>query len=193
MRSGLVKGRGSAVRTMDWLKDVLRQYAGAPGGGSVALGQDPSVVERDFDQVARVAPRDDLSDGLAAAFRSEQTPPFPEMLGSLFGRSPGLQRAGILQMLASALGPSVLAQILGKRGLGGVLRDGQAEQINPEVAARIPPEAVTEAAQQAEKKDPSIIDRLSRVYAEQPQLIKTLGAAALAIAMARVAQRKGTL
>ena len=68
---------------MDWIKDLLRQYA---GGGQVALAQDPSTVENDFDRVAEVADRDDVADGLAEAFRSDQTPPFPSMLADLFGR-----------------------------------------------------------------------------------------------------------
>lgn len=173
------------------LTDLLRQYTGS--GASAAAGRDRAAVERDFDEVAQQTPANDLSDGLAAAFRSDQTPPFPEMLSSLFGRSSGAQRAGILQNLIATLGPTVLAQILGRRGLGGVLGGGNPDQISPEVAAQVPPEVVKEAAEQAERKDPSIIDRLSRAYADQPQLFKTLGAAALAIAMARMAQRKGTL
>jgi hypothetical protein len=173
------------------LQGLLDQYTSAAVSG--ARGADPAAVERDFDQVSRETPADDLSEGLAAAFRSDQTPPFPEMLSSLFGRSSGTQRAGIVQTLLAALGPTVLAQILGKRGLGGVLGGGRPDQISPEVAAQVPPDAIKEAAEQAERKDPSIIDRLSRAYAEQPQLVKTLGAAALAIAMARLAQRKGTL
>lgn len=173
------------------LTDLLRQYTGS--GASAAAGRDRAAVERDFDEVAQQTPANDLSDGLAAAFRSDQTPPFPEMLSSLFGRSSGAQRAGILQNLIATLGPTVLAQILGRRGLGGVLGGGKPDEISPEVAAQVPPEVVKEAAEQAERKDPSIIDRLSRAYADQPQLFKTLGAAALAIAMARMAQRKGTL
>jgi hypothetical protein len=174
------------------LTDLLRQYTGG-SGASVAAGRDPAAIERDFDEVSQQTPANDLSDGLAAAFRSDQTPPFPEMLSRLFGRSSGAQRAGILQNLIATLGPTVLAQILGRRGLGGVLGGGKPDEISPEVAAQVPPEVVKEAAEQAERKDPSIIDRLSRAYADQPQLFKTLGAAALAIAMARMAQRKGTL
>lgn len=45
-------------------------------------------------------------------------------------------------------------------------------------------------AAEAEKKDPSVVDRISKFYADQPALIKTLGGLALTVAMARVAQRQ---
>jgi hypothetical protein len=45
-------------------------------------------------------------------------------------------------------------------------------------------------AAEAEAKDPSIVDRISKFYAEQPALIKTLGGLALTIAMAKIAQRQ---
>ena len=70
---------------MDFLKQigaVLDQYENA------RPDQPPAAVERDFDAFSRVAPQTTLSEGLAAAFRSEATPPFPHMLGQLFGRSP---------------------------------------------------------------------------------------------------------
>ena len=65
--------------------------------------------------------------------------------------------------------------------------------MSPEVAQQIPPDVVEEVAREAEKKDPSIVDRISEVYAKQPELLKVLGGAALAIALGRMAQRKGTL
>ena len=45
-------------------------------------------------------------------------------------------------------------------------------------------------AAEAEKKDPSIVDRISQLYAQQPQLVKTLGAAALSVVLAQVLQRQ---
>jgi hypothetical protein len=39
----------------------------------------------------------------------------------------------------------------------------------------------------AQTQDPSIIDRVSAIYAEHPVLIKSLGAAALTIAMKKIA------
>ena len=185
---------------MDQIGNILQQYSGA--GAQTAAGAQPASgqVQEDFDQFAQAAPQSAVADGLAAAFRSEQTPPFPQMLGQLFGQSDGTQRASILNTLICALGPTVVAQILARRGgggggggigdlLGGLLGGGQ-QQVTPEVARQIPPEAVEEIAQQAEQRDPSIVDMASKFYAEHPQLVKTLGAAALAIALAKVAQRR---
>jgi hypothetical protein len=61
------------------------------------------------------------------------------------------------------------------------------------VADQIPADVVEEVAREAEKKDPSIIDRVSDIYAQQPQLLKVLGGAALAIALGKMAQKRGTL
>jgi hypothetical protein len=200
---------------MNWmsgLNDLLQQYNG------VRPQQAPDTVEDDFDQFTQAAPPTAVSDGLAAAFRDDQTPPFPNMLGQLFEKSNGQQRASILNTLISALGPTVLSQILARGGgggigagggatgggalgggglsdiLGGILGGGgggaqQTPQITPEQAEQISPEAVEQVAAEAEKKDPSIIDRVSDIYASQPTLIKILGGAALAVALSKIAER----
>ena len=173
---------------MNWINqlgDIFQQYTGS------SAGEAPSTVQDDFDQFAQHAPTGTLADGLASAFRSDQTPAFGQMIGDLFGQSNGQQRAGILNTLISTLGPTLVAQLLARRGasgLAGLLNGGQTE-ITPEEAQRVPPEAVQEIAAHAEKQDPSIIDTLSNFYAEHPTLVKTLGGAALAIAMASIAQR----
>ena len=188
---------------MDWMNQIsglLQQY-----GGGANSAQAPNSVDNDFDQFAQVAPPSAMSQGLAAAFRSNQTPDFGQMAANLFANSGGQQRAGILNTLIRAAGPAVIAHILSRNvggaqqqqggggGLGGLidmLRGGGQPQITPEVAKQIPPEAVQEIAQQAQQKDPSIIDRVSDFYAEHPTLIKTLGGAALAIALAKVAENQ---
>ena len=84
---------------MDWMNQIgglLQQYSGAQPE------QAPDTVEDDFDQFTQAAPESALADGLSAAFRSEQTPPFGQMLGQMFGQSSGTQRAGILNTLISA-------------------------------------------------------------------------------------------
>jgi hypothetical protein len=142
--------------------------------------------------MAQTAPKSALADGLAAAFRSDQTPAFGQMLGQLFGQSNNQQRAGILNTLISTLGPTLVAQFLsrgGASGLAGLLGGGQAE-VTPEQAAQVSPQAVQEIAAEAEQKDPSVIDTLSHFYAQHPTLIKTLGAGALTIALAKIAQRQ---
>jgi hypothetical protein len=169
---------------MNQLGGLLAQYAG------VGAAQASDSVHDDFDQFAQSAPQPALADGLAAAFRSNQTPAFGNMVGQLFGRSNGDQRSGILNTLISALGPSIVSQFLARRGdsgLAGLLSGGQTS-VSPEQAQQVPPEAVEELAAHAEKKDPSIIDTISGFYAEHPTLVKSLGAAALTVALAKIAQ-----
>ena len=165
--------------------DLLGQY------GGVAAQRAPDTVYEDFDQLAQTAPQSALADGLAEAFRSDRTPPFGQMLGQLFGQSSGYQRANILNTLIATLGPTLVAQLLSRRGasgLAGLLGGGQS-QITPEQAEQVPPEAVQEIAAQAEKQDPSVIDRMSEFYAEHPTLIKTLGSVALTLALAKISQQ----
>lgn len=175
---------------MDWMNQlggILQQYSGAQAN------QTPQTVDNDFDQLAQAAPSSAIADGLAAAFRSDQTPAFGQMVAQMFGNASGQQRAGILNTLIGALGPTVISQILsrsgGLSGLAGLLGGGQ-NQVTPEQAEQIPTEAVEALASQAEEKDPSIIDRLSGFYAEHPMLVKGLGAAALTIALAKIAERQ---
>ena len=82
---------------LDQLGGLLQQYAGS--------GQATQTTEQDFDNAANVAPREAMSQGLAEAFRSDQTPPFANMLGQLFANSSGSQRASILNTLIAAAGP----------------------------------------------------------------------------------------
>jgi hypothetical protein len=170
---------------MDQIGGLLQRYAGAG-----AQDAQPDAHDH-FDQFAQAAPRSAVADGLAAAFRSDQTPPFPQMIAQMFGQSNGQQRAGILNTLIGAVGPTVLSQILarqggGASGLAGLLGGG-AQSVPPEVAQQISPEAVREIAQQAEQHDPSVVDMASNFYAQHPQLVKTLGAAALTVALAKIA------
>ena len=86
----------------DQLSSVLQQYANSTGTGQV----NPQVNEH-FDQVAQAAPSGTLADGLAAAFRSNNTPAFGQMLGSMFNQSNGEQKAGILNQLLASGGPGL--------------------------------------------------------------------------------------
>jgi hypothetical protein len=180
------------VNWFEQLGGVLQQYSGASS-------QQDRSAEDDFDQVSAVAPREAMSGGLADAFRSNDTPPFPNMLGDLFGRSDGQQRANILNTLLATVGPALLSGALSRGGGGGLgslagmlggAMGGAEPRLTPEMAQQIPPQAVEELAREAEQKDPSIIDRVSDFYAENPTLVKGLGAAALAVLMRGMAGQK---
>ena len=156
------------------LGSLLQQFTGT--------NTNPAQAEKDFDQVAQAAPQNQLSQGLSQAFRSDQTPPFPQMAAQLFGNSDPTQRAGMLNQILSSVGPGVLAS------LGGMFGGGNAAQITPEQASQMTPEQVRQIAEQAEQHNPSIVDRMGDFYAQHPALVKGLGGAALAIALGHMAQ-----
>ncbi|HYD94451.1 MAG TPA: hypothetical protein VEC01_03935 [Noviherbaspirillum sp.] len=185
---------------------ILQQY------GGVNPSRPPDEIEQHFDHVAQNSPHDHLADGLSEAFRSNETPPFPNMVGQLFGQADNHQRAGMLNQLIGALGPGVVGSILSRGsgggmggglggGLGGALGGGmlgsllngamgqQQMQVRPEDADRVSPEEFQELAQHAERENPGVIDQMSRFYAQNPGLVKALGGAALAIALGRMSQR----
>src|SRR5947209_19805516 len=138
---------------MDLVKE-LQSYAGANASAP------PPNTQQDSAKVSQSVPQEHLAAGLAHAFQSDQTPPFPQMLGSLFGQSNGEQRAGILnQLLGSAGGssggglPQQLSALLG----GG-------RQVTPEQAQQIPPSEVQQLAERAQSNDPGIVQRASSFY-----------------------------
>jgi hypothetical protein len=163
------------------LLDILQQYA------NPSATPQTDNVHQHFDQVAQQASPQDLGNGLAAAFRSDATPPFGQMIGNLFGQSNPQQRAGILNQLVQVLGSGALSSVLGG-ALGRAVGGGAsaAPTITPEQAQQISPADAATIAEHAEKKDPSILDRAGEFYAQHPQLVKGLGAAALAVALGRM-------
>jgi hypothetical protein len=47
-----------------------------------------------------------------------------------------------------------------------------------------------QAAEHAEKQDPSIVERASQFYAQHPTLVQTLGALAMSVALSHLARRR---
>lgn len=159
--------------------DILKQYADRP-----------TDVTTDFNEVAPQVPRDVMGAGIAEAFRSDKTPSFGDMIGSMFGGSNGQQRAGLLSQLIAAVGPAVLGGLAG--GSLGKIFKGQGDgavQVSPADAEKITPEQAREIAVSAEKADPSVLDRVGAFYAQHPEVVKILGGTALAIALGQMAQR----
>jgi hypothetical protein len=154
------------------LLDVLQQ---ALDGGN---------AEQHFDQAAQQASPGDLGAGLAAAMRSDQTPPFGDMVGQLFGQSNGAQQAGMLNQILASLGPAA-AGAIGGGALSRVLQPGQT-QITPEQASQLSPDEVAQIAAHAEQQRPGIVDEVSHFYAQHAGLIKVLGGTALMVALAKM-------
>jgi len=170
---------------LDEIGGMLHKYSG------MSASQAPAHTEQDFDRVAQSAPSDSLANGLAEAFRSHETPPFGNMLASLFGQSNGQQKAGVLNALIAGLGPAAVSRLLASSGAGnhlGPMMEGQ-KMVTPEMADQIPSQAIHQVAEAAEKQDPDIVQRVSQIYAEHPKLIQTLGAGALAIVMGKMANK----
>jgi hypothetical protein len=155
----------------DALQDLLQRYTGA-GAGTAAAPADP---HGDYQQVARAAPPDVVASGLSQAFRSDQTPPFPQMLANLFGQSDPNQRAGVLNRLRNALEP-------GAASAGGA--------VTPQQASQVSPQQVQDMASQAERRNPSVIDEVSGFYAQHPQAVKAVGGLALTIALQHILKRR---
>ena len=169
---------------MSWLNHVLKQYTS--GGAATARAPD---VHAHFDQVVQAAPSNVIADGLAAAFRSDRTPAFGQMLSTLFTNSNAEQKAGMLNQLISSVNPAMLAQILSEVGIAGAV-GGAGAQLTSEQAQKLSPEVVQQLGAHAEKSNPSIIDSVSSFYAEHAGLVKTLGGAALTVALAKMAERQ---
>jgi hypothetical protein len=160
--------------------NLLKQYLGG------ANDSNPAQTENDFDRVAQQAPRGDLAQGVTQALRSDQTPPFANMVEHLFNNGSPDQRAGMLNQLLASVGPGILSSIAG--GALGNLMGAHQAQVSPEQASQVPPGAVRELAEQAQQQNPSVVDRMGDFYADHPNLVKALGGAALAIALGHMAQ-----
>ncbi len=124
-----------------------------------------------------------LASGLAAAFQSNQTAGFGSMLSGLFGQSDPQQKAGVLNSILGAAGPSLLASAL-PGPLANILKGGGT--ITPEQAQQIPAETVQNLAEHAQKSNPSIIENVSSFYSQHPKVIQALGAGALAMVLSHM-------
>lgn len=159
--------------------NLLQQYLGARAA-------DPVQAERDFGDVAQHAPTSTVAQGITEALRSDQTPPFAQMVSQLFGRSDASQRAGMLNQLLAHVSPAMLASLAGS--VGNFFNQGAQPRLTPQQADQITPAQVEEIAATAEQQDPGIVDRIGSFYAEHPTLVKALGGAALAIVLGKIAE-----
>jgi len=166
------------------LQSILAQYTGAAAAK-------PNTADH-FDTATGQLPDHVVAQGVADAFRSDQTPPFPQMVGQLFGQSSPQQQAAVVNEILSALGPAATSGAAGgllSQILGNFAGRTAAPSVTPQQASQLTPQQVNDLAAHAEQKDPSIMDRLGGFYAQHPQLVKTLGSAVLAVALAKMANR----
>ena len=135
----------------------------------------PPEAQAQFQQIAQSAPPEELSEGLQDAFNSDKTPPFAQMIAQLFGQADGQQKNGILGALLGGLGGAA-QQALGRAGVDG----------RPDEATQLSTGQVEQIAQQAQDADPGIVGQMSRFYAENPVLVKSLGGLAMAMVLGRM-------
>ena len=168
----------------DQVGSLLKQYT---SGGAAA--QPAPDVHAHFDQVSQAAPPSAIAEGLTAAFNSDKTPAFGQMLSTLFNNSNGDQKAGMINQLLSSVSPDTLTKVLSGAGLAGLVGAGNT-QLTPDQAQKLSPEAVQQLATHAHNSNPSIVESVSTFYAQHTTLIKTLGGTALTVALAKVAERQ---
>ena len=150
------------------IETLLQQITGQ-GSAPVA----PEARDQ-FQQIAQSASPDELSQGLNDAFQSDQTPPFAQMVAQLFGQADNQQKTGIVSMLLGALGGGTQPAL------------SQAGIDSPEQATQLSTDQVQQIATQAEQSNPGIVQQMSDFYAKHPQLVQSLGAAAMAIVLGRM-------
>ena len=159
---------------LDDVKGMLAQYAaGTPPAGDASAH---------FDQIAQSVDRNTLAKGIAAAMHSTDTPPFAQMVSSLFANGNADQKMAMLDTLLSSVPPEQRARLSALiPGLGSV-SSGTA---SPNA---LPPSAVQSLAEKVEQHDAGIIEKMSELYAAHPTLVKTLGSVAMMIAMRKIAE-----
>ena len=166
---------------LDNVKNVLAQYASgaAPDGDAGAH----------FHAVAQSVDSGTLAQGIAAAMRSSDTPPFAQMVSQLFSSGSADQKLAMINALLSAVTPEQRAQLAALvPGLGAA---SLATGITGAQAAAVSPGAVETLVKEVEQHDSGIIEKMSAFYAAHPTLVRTLGSAAMMIAMRKIAERHG--
>ena len=159
----------------DSLKGMLAGYASGD--------TPPGDAGANFEEVAQSVPPATVAQGIAAALRSDQTPPFAQLVSQLFASGSGSQKMAMLNTLLSSASPDQRAQLAALiPGLGA------AASVTADQAATIPPNAVQTVAEHVEQRNPGIVDTMSGLYAAHPALVKTLGSVAMVIAMRTIAQ-----
>ena len=164
---------------LDDMKGLLTQYA----SGAVPSGD----AGAHFQQVAQSVDSGTLAQGIAAAMRSDQTPPFAQLVSQLFASGSSDQKMAMLNTLLSNVSPEQRTQLAAL--IPGL---GTNASVTGDQAAAVPPSAVQNLAQRVEQHSPGVVDKMSALYAAHPTLVKTLGTAAMMIAMRKIAERHGS-
>lgn len=165
---------------------LLQQYAAETGVHSV------QKVEQDFVSVAQSVPAEHVSTGLAEALHSEKTPPFEDMVGESFERGSEDLRASMLKQLIDGASPGVVKPLIDD-GLLPRAANGSgypAVPVDASLVQNLDTDVVRRLAREAAKEDPSVIDRMSEFFADDPAAGRTLGGVALSVALSKIAEAR---
>ena len=152
----------------------------------VSQGGSPQDVAANFSHVVDSTDAASLSPGIAEALRSGETPPFAQMVSQLFANASPDQKASMLNALLGSASPELqatLRSLIPGAATTATISRTHAENVSPDV--------VTTLAEKVEQHNPGVIDRMGAFYAQHPTLVKTLGSAAMMIAMRKLAERHG--
>jgi hypothetical protein len=142
-------------------------------------------------QPSNVTGGDELREGIVAALRSQQTPPFPVIVSRLFGRAGIGQRVRLLKCLLQSVGPlavtvvgaGVFVECAARAGWRGVL-------VTTEDAVRVTGAQVFELARYVEQANPRILEQITDILARDPNGLAILGTSVAAVAVSVVRQRR---
>jgi len=159
---------------LDTMKDMLAQYTSGAGGEN---------AEADFQKVAQSADPGTLAQGIAEVIRSDQTPPFAQIVSQLFANASPEQKSAMVTALLSAVPAGQQSQIAAMMGGSpvGATTSGAA-------SAMPSSDTIASMAQRAEQSGWGVIEAMSSFYARHPTLVKTLGTTAMVIAMRKIAE-----
>jgi hypothetical protein len=146
--------------------------------------------EQHFDQVAQNVPQQSLANGIAAMLGAGGSANFAQTAGQLFSGGNAAQKSGMLNTLLASAGPAVLSEFLGGHAdsaLSGLLQGGQTS-VTPEQASQVSTDEVKQLAEHVHAQNGGIVDELGSFYSQHPQLVQTLGAAALGLVVNHLAQ-----
>jgi hypothetical protein len=161
------------------LGNLLQQYSGH------ITAADPEGVGQAFKHMAGQVPSSALAQGVVAAFRAEDTPPFAQMVSQLFFHSDQVQRTALLNQLLDDVSPAMLTAL--EASVGHLLRQNGHPQLTPEQVAEIAPPQVAEIAATAEQHNPGVLERVATLFAQHPEVLNSLDSNSLKTALGKMA------
>jgi hypothetical protein len=142
-------------------------------------------LRRSYTAITESASRPTVTDALATAIQSSDCG-FPRLIADLFQHCDDEQRANALMILVHSLTPAS-QQALHHAGLFEYVSSGPEAAV--ERVSRLCVEAVQLIAAEAERSDPTVVQRICDFYSRYPNITKHLPTPTLAVVLAELARR----